>query len=103
MGNTGTDPVDHARTTRQHAGEAMKNGANAAGIAAIALGVIALVVGLFALAAGYPLAAATAVILAAALCAGGFVWLARTHRRVRAQEVRWQEVHSDEPAPPPSS
>jgi hypothetical protein len=31
------DPVDHARTTRQPAGESMKNGANAPGLAGVAV------------------------------------------------------------------
>ena len=46
-------PVDHARTTRQHAGESLTNGANAPGLAGSALAVIALTVGLFAVAAGH--------------------------------------------------
>jgi hypothetical protein len=32
-------PVDHERTTRQHAGESLKNGANAPGLAGLAVAV----------------------------------------------------------------
>ena len=50
MDNPRRDPVDHERSTRQHAGESMKNGANAPGLAGVAVAVVALIVGLFALA-----------------------------------------------------
>lgn len=43
-------PVDHVRTTRQHAGGALNDGANAPGLTGSALAVIALTVGLFAVA-----------------------------------------------------
>jgi hypothetical protein len=58
-------PVDHARTTRQHAGESLKDSTNAPGLAAVAVGVVALVVGLFALATGHVVVGLVAVILAA--------------------------------------
>lgn len=35
-------PVDHARTTRQHAGETLKNTANIPGLIAVVVGVVAL-------------------------------------------------------------
>ncbi|WP_231990139.1 hypothetical protein [Mycobacterium sp. 852002-51971_SCH5477799-a] len=60
-------PVDHARTTRQHAGESLKNGANVPGLAASAAAVIALTVGLFAVATGHPAVGASALIVAVAL------------------------------------
>ena len=53
MDNPRRDPVDHERSTRQHAGESMKNGANAPGLAGVAVAVVALIVGLFALATGH--------------------------------------------------
>lgn len=96
-------PVDHARTTRQHAGEALKNGANAPGLAGAAVAVIALTVGLFAVAAGHP---------------GGRrhrsdrgrrTWRAQRGvaaacpRKARDAELRWHASHSERPAPPPSS
>jgi hypothetical protein len=45
-------PVDHERTTRQHAGESLKNGANAPGLAGLAVAVVAVIIGLYALATG---------------------------------------------------
>lgn len=98
-----TDPVDHDRTTRRHAGEAMKNGANAVGIAGVAFAVIALIIGLAAFATSHVAAGSVAVVIAVAAGVAGAVWLRRTHQRVRAAELRWHQAHSDEPAPPPSS
>lgn len=52
MGDTTHDPVDHARTTRPRAGEAMKDGKNLPGLITMGLGVAALVICLFLFAAG---------------------------------------------------
>ena len=103
MDYPGSDPIDHARTTRQHAGESLKNGANAPGLAGVAVGVVALIVGLFALATGHAGVGSVAVILAAAAAAAGATWLVHNHRRVRNAELHWEAMHSDDPAPPPSS
>ncbi len=100
---TSSDPVDHERTTRPHAGEALKNGSNAPGLAGVAGGVVALVVGLFALATGHAVAGLVAVILAAVAAAAGTAWLIHTHRQVRDAELQWHAIYSDTPAPPPSS
>lgn len=97
------DPVDHARTTRQHAGESFNYGANAPGLAGVALGVIALIVGLFALASRHVAVGLAAVVVAIVLSAAGGAWLSRTHRKVRDAEVRWEAMNSDNPTPPPSS
>jgi hypothetical protein len=96
-------PVDHARTTRQHAGESLKNGANAPGLAGSALAVIALTVGLFAVAAGHLTGGAVALIVSVILGGLSAAWLLRTHHKVRDAELRWHAAHSDRPAPPPSS
>jgi protein-S-isoprenylcysteine O-methyltransferase Ste14 len=98
-----SDPVDHARTTRRHAGETFKHAANAPGLAGVAVAVVALIVGLFALATGHAVAGFVAVIVAAVCGAAGCAWLLRTHRRVREAEVRWEATNYDRPAPPPSS
>ena len=98
-----TDPVDHHRTSRQHAGESLTYGANAPGLAWAALAVVALAIGLYAFAAGHVLIGAAVVLLAAVSGAAGVAWLLQTHRKVRAAEVRWQARNSDRPAPPPSS
>lgn len=96
-------PVDHARTTRQHAGESLRNGANVPGLAGSAVAVIALTVGLFAVATGHLAAGATALIVAVVLGALSAAWLLRAHRKVRDAELRWHAAFSDDPAPPPSS
>jgi hypothetical protein len=100
---TAKDPVDHARTTRKHAGETVKNGANAPGLAAVAVGVVALVIGLFALANGYAGVAAIAVAVAVVLMGAGLGWLAFAHRRVRDVEARWHARHPHRPVEPPTS
>jgi len=99
----GRDPVDHERTTRQHAGESLQNGFNAPGLVGVAAGVVALIVGLFALAIGRPGVGATAVIVAAVAATAGAAWLRLAHRRVRDDELDWAAANSDEPVPPPSS
>jgi hypothetical protein len=98
-----SDPVDHQRTSRQHAGESLTHAANAPGLAWVALAVVALVIGLYAFATGHALVGSVVVLLAAASGAAGVAWLLQTHRRVRSAELRWQARNSDKPAPPPSS
>jgi hypothetical protein len=96
-------PVDHERTTRQHAGESLKNGANAPGLAGLAVAVVALIIGLYALAMGSVAVGSVALILAVVSGSVGSAWLVYAHRRVRIAELHWRATHSDEPAPPPSS
>jgi multisubunit Na+/H+ antiporter MnhB subunit len=97
------DPVDYERTTRQHAGESLKNGANAPGLAGVAVAVVALIAGLFTLATGHVAAGSVAVFLAAALGATSAGWLLYAHRQVRKAELqRWEATQYGGPAPPPS-
>jgi len=103
MGEVSHDPVDHARTTRQHAGESMKNGANAPGLALLAAGVIATVVCLATLATGHGSVALIAASFALVGYVGGAVWLVVAHRRVRAVEHQWLAEHPSVPEQPPSS
>ncbi|MBX9642113.1 MAG: hypothetical protein K2X97_21030 [Mycobacteriaceae bacterium] len=103
MTHPSTDPVDHDRTTRQHAGEAMKNGVNAVGIAAVGIGVVTLMIGLFAFATGNSGVGTVGVVIAVLLAAAGLGWLRRAHNRVRAAELQWHDAHSDRAAPPPTS
>lgn len=103
MPNTSEDPVDHARTTRQHAGETMKDGTNAPGLIGVALGVIALCAALFAFAAGYQVSGTILAVVAVAAGLAGSVWLAVRHRRVRDTERRWRADNPGAPAEPPTS
>ncbi|MGW0159284.1 hypothetical protein ACWDUN_08155 [Mycobacterium sp. NPDC003323] len=97
------DPVDHARTYRQHAGEAMKAGKNAPGIVSVGLGVLAMVIGLFSFANGSTATGIVAVILALLLIGGGLTWLNRTHRKVKEREQDWHREHPEVPYEPPTS
>jgi Flp pilus assembly protein TadB len=96
-------PVDYARTTRQHAGESLRDEANVPGLAGSAVAVIALTVGLSAVATGHLAAGASALIVAVLLGGLSAAWLLHAHRKVRDAELRWHAAHSDQPAPPPSS
>jgi hypothetical protein len=103
MGDTSEDPVDHARTTRQHAGETMKNGVNAPGLILLAIAVVAMVISLALFAMGDPSGGTVAAVvaIAAAVVGGGWVYLA--HRRVRQKEADWLAEHPHAPAEPPTS
>ena len=103
MGNTSRDPIDHARTTRHHAGETMKNGNNAPGLVVGAVGVVCFVVSLFYFARGNTAVAIAAAVVAAVLLVVGGCWVLVMHRRVLEQERRWlaERPHVD-PEPPTS-
>lgn len=103
MPDNSEDPVDHSRTYRQHAGEAMKAGVNTPGIVAVGLGVLALVIGLFSFANSSPTAGVVSVVIAALLMGGGLGWLALTHRKVAQQQRDWVREHPDADYEPPTS
>ncbi|HEY9264645.1 MAG TPA: hypothetical protein VIQ11_08590 [Mycobacterium sp.] len=87
MPDTSRDPVDHARTTRQHAGETMKAGKHAVGLIAIGIGLVALSAGLFAFASGEVTLGIVGVVLAVLLGGAGLGWLAFRHAKPRSS--RW--------------
>ena len=64
------DPVDHARTTRPHAGESMTDTKNMPALTGLAF-----------------------IAIAAAGFVVGLAWLAVEHRRVRNIEERWYAEH----------
>lgn len=103
MGNTSSDPVDHARTTRQHAGETMKNGYNAPGLILIAVGIVAFVVAMATFASGDSGPGVVSAVLAAVLAVSGGLWLALAHRRVRRAELQWAADHPEADVQPPAS
>jgi multisubunit Na+/H+ antiporter MnhB subunit len=103
MGNTAKDPVDHARTTRKHAGQNMKNTAAMPALIAIGVGVAALIIGVYLLAAGGVIASIVAGVVALVLIAAGFGWLARERRRVRRAEAQFVAEHRDADLQTPSS
>lgn len=103
MPDTSKDPVDHARTTRQHAGETMKSGLNAPGIVAVGVGVLSVVIGLFSFANGSRTTGAIAMVLAVLLIGGGLGWLALRHRKVQEQQKDWHRKHPEAHYEPPTS
>ncbi|MFR9753184.1 hypothetical protein ACL02S_19405 [Nocardia sp. 004] len=87
---------DRARTTRSHAGEAIRDGYNIPGLILIGLGVLA--IGGALTAAGYGFAGWAVVATVAALVCGiaGVVWVLLEHRRVKHREglaLRDQQGH----------
>ncbi|WP_231993902.1 hypothetical protein [Mycobacterium sp. 852002-50816_SCH5313054-b] len=72
-------------------------------MAGAAAAVVALVIGLCAFGTQHLAAGSTAVIVAALLGTVAAVWMLRSHREVRAAELRWHAGNSDRPAPPPAS
>jgi Flp pilus assembly protein TadB len=103
MGDTAKDPVDHARTTRKHAGQNMKNTAAMPALIAIGVGVVAIVICLYFLAAGDALVSIISGVVALLLIAAGFGWLARERRRVRRLEAQFVAEHPGADLQTPSS
>ena len=97
------DPIDHSRTTRQHAGETMKNGANAPGLILVALSIITLFMSLAAFATGRNTPGLVGVGIAVVLGAAGATWLFLAHRRIRQHELRLADSRPHVEAPPPTS
>lgn len=103
MGNKASDPVDHVRTTRKHAGQNMKNTAAFPALIAIGVGAAAIFGALFAFAAGHAVAGAVFAVIAVVLMAVGFAWLRRERRRIRSVEADYVKTHPDAEWQTPSS
>jgi hypothetical protein len=97
------DPVDHARTTRPHAGESMKDNKIMPGLILIGVALVLFVGSLAAFATSHHTVGLTLVCLAG----GGFIvagaWLLIEHLRVRRIEERWYSEHPDAQRQRPSS
>lgn len=87
------DPVDHARTTRPHAGESMKDNIIMPALILIGVAVVLFVACLAAFATGHPGVGLTVGSLSAAGFIVGSLWLAIEHIRVRRIEERWYTDH----------
>ncbi|BDD97765.1 UsfY protein [Mycolicibacterium fortuitum subsp. acetamidolyticum] len=87
------DPVDHARTTRPHAGESMKDNVIMPALVLILVGLVLFVGTLAAFATGH----SDVGLMVGTLSAAGFIigslWLALEHLRVRRIEDRWYSDH----------
>ena len=95
MGDNSKDPVDHARTTRPHAGESMKDTANMPALIIIGLALVAFVACLAAFATGHLGVGVVSAVLSAAGFIIGSAWLVVEHRRVRRIEDQWHAEHPD--------
>ncbi|WP_026356855.1 protein UsfY [Mycobacterium sp. 141] len=87
------DPVDHSRTTRQYAGEAMKDNVIMPALVVIGLALVLFVACLSAFATGHTEVGFTVGSLSAAGFVVGSLWLAFEHIRVRHIEQRWYADH----------
>jgi hypothetical protein len=97
------DPVDHARTTRPHAGESMKDNKIMPGLIVIGVALVLFVSCLAAFATRHH---DVGLVLASSSAAGfviGGAWLAVEHLRVRRIEERWYAEHPDVERQLPSS
>ncbi|BCO35995.1 hypothetical protein [Mycobacterium heckeshornense] len=88
MGETSQDPVDYHRTTRPHAGEAIKDTAKLPGLVLVGAGVVAMAICVAALAMGQVGVGIAAVVVGLLASAAGLAWLAAERRRVRDIERR---------------
>ncbi|OMC33047.1 UsfY protein [Mycobacterium sp. GA-1841] len=87
------DPVDHARTTRPHAGESMKDNVIMPAVVLILMSLVLFVSTLAAFATGNSDVGFTVGGLSAAGFLIGSMWLAIEHMRVRRIEDRWYTDH----------
>jgi hypothetical protein len=97
------DPVDHARTTRPHAGESMKDNKVMPALIVIGLALVSFVACLAAFATQHH---DTGLVMASVAAAGfviGGAWLAVEHLRVRRLEDRWYAEHPEAQRQRPSS
>jgi len=97
------DPVDHARTTRPHAGESMTDTKNMPALFVIGVALASFVGALAAHATNHHSTGLVFGSVSAVLLAVGLVWLAVEHRRVRGIEQRWYAEHPDAQKQRPSS
>ncbi len=95
MGDTFRDPIDHARTTRAHAGESLIDVMSWPGYLFMFAGVIAIFRCLVALGTGHEGRSLISGGIAIAAVTVGLVWLKVEHRRVRKLENRWYDEHPE--------
>lgn len=95
MGDTFHDPVDHARTTRPHAGRAVIDVMGWPGYTLLVVGMVGAISSLTAFGTGHHhqgVEVAAFAIIAAAL---GAVWLLVEHRRIGRVNRQWQLAHPE--------
>ncbi|MDV3126954.1 hypothetical protein M1247_18675 [Mycobacterium sp. 21AC1] len=97
------DPVDHARTTRPHAGESLKDTKNMPAFILLGVALVSFVAGLAAFATDHHGVGVTLSGVAVIVFAASMVWFALAHRRVRQLDQHWYDEHPDTPKQEPSS
>jgi archaellum biogenesis protein FlaJ (TadC family) len=97
------DPVDHARTTRPHAGESMKDNKIMPALIVIGMALVLFVGCLAAFATTHQDVGLTLAALSGAGFVVGAGWLGAEHMRVRRIEERWYAEHPDAERQRPSS
>lgn len=95
MSNKHRDPVDHYRTTHQHAGETFIDGYCWPGLLSIAFGVISLVGCIASVAYNHREYTQTTGVVAVLAVGFGILWIVLEQRRVRRMDNLWLAEHSD--------
>jgi hypothetical protein len=89
------DPVDHSRTTQQHAGESFIDTLWLPGLALIAVGTVLIAGTVAATAYGNTSVSLILGLVAGALVTAGALLITVEHRRVKRVEERWLIEHPD--------
>lgn len=95
MGDTFHDPIDHARTTRRHAGESLINVRSWPGHLLIVIAVLAIFRSLTMFGEGLSERGMISGVIAMVALASGVMWLVVEQRRILGIENRWHEAHPD--------
>jgi protein-S-isoprenylcysteine O-methyltransferase Ste14 len=97
------DPVDHARTTRPHAGETMKDTKNMPALILLGLALVSFVAALAAHATANHSVGIVFGCISAVLFIVSGVWFFAAHQRVKRIEDRWFEEHPEADPQRPSN
>lgn len=90
------DPVDHARTTRPHAGETMKDSRNMPAVILLGISGVAFVGGLTAYGSGNSVVGHILIVISTVALVISLAWFLIAHLKVRKiEEDRWHEDHPD--------
>jgi hypothetical protein len=89
------DPVDHSRTTQQHAGESFIDTLWLPGLILIMLGTVTIAGFLAATAYNRPELQLPLAFIAGALVTAGAILITLEHQRVKRVERRWLADHPD--------
>ena len=93
--NSPEDPVDHARTTRPHAGETMKDTKNMPALILLGVALVSFVAALAAHAASNHTVGVILGCISAVVFVVAGAWFMIEHRRVKSIEDRWYAEHPD--------